>query len=103
MEIFVLGEKGWIGKAVQMDIPNSIPSRLSSGITQSDFRSWLSAQKLGCYINCIGKTAGTSGEMEWANVGIEEELVSHARRTGSRIIQLGSAADYGHSMKSFIP
>jgi nucleoside-diphosphate-sugar epimerase len=95
MRTLVLGERGWIGSALANNSRRLEVSKIDSTLSKDQFKSWLFAQSADCYINCIGKMSGTSSEMEWANVSVVELLLDHAKKTNARVINLGSAAEYG--------
>lgn len=110
MSTIVLGSYGWIGSKLVASNVDVAESPISSFTSMEEFKTWLPLQKVDTYINCVGRMHGSASEMEWANVGIVETLINHAKRSGSRILNLGSAAEYGnqqgdrlHEMQSCTP
>ena len=97
METLVIGSTGWIGKNLVNFYPVLSSAGVSSKLSAHDFKEWLNRQNHECFINCIGKFSGSENEMEWANVGIVELILKRARLIGSKVITLGSAAEYGNS------
>ena len=110
MATLILGSSGWIGSHLVNKFGKVSESPISSKTSQSEFKAWLAFQSTNTYINCIGRVSGSANEMEWANVGVVESLIAHAKRTGSKILNLGSASEYGdqqgeplHEMQSCAP
>ena len=95
MHALVLGSSGWIGSKLATRVGDLSNSPISSMTSRSEFNSWIGLQNADTYINCIGKTHGTESDMEWANIGVVEALLKHAKKTGARVITLGSASEYG--------
>lgn len=91
----ILGSSGWIGQQATRRFGNVSKTPISSKISLDEFKNWISQQNADVYVNCIGKMSGPTSEMEWANVGVVELLLDHAKRTNARVINLGSAAEYG--------
>jgi nucleoside-diphosphate-sugar epimerase len=91
----ILGSSGWIGKKSARRFGSVSEPPISSQISMDEFKNWISQQNADVFLNCIGKTSGSTSEMEWANVGVVELLLDHAKRTDARVINLGSAAEYG--------
>jgi nucleoside-diphosphate-sugar epimerase len=110
MATLILGSSGWIGSHLVNEFGKVSKTPISSMTTRDEFKTWLDSQGTNTYINCIGRVSGSSSEMEWANVGVVESLIAHAKRTGSKILNLGSASEYGdqqgkplHEMQSCAP
>ena len=98
----ILGASGWIGSRLCQLNGLEIQAPLNSSASADEFKSWLSKQNAETYINCIGKVNGPDAKMHWANIGVLEELISHAHKTGARIVHLGSAAEYGNTTSAFV-
>jgi nucleoside-diphosphate-sugar epimerase len=96
MQTLVIGANGWIGQSLVDYNASIFPANISSNSSIFEFKEWLNEQNYECFINCVGKFNGSESDMEWANVGILELILERARRIGSRVITLGSAAEYGN-------
>ena len=97
MSTLVLGSSGWIGSRLANRFGEQSETPISSMTGRSEFNNWISLQNDDTYINCIGKTHGTESDMEWANIGVVESLLNHSKKTGARVINLGSASEYGNT------
>ncbi len=95
MSTLVLGSSGWIGSRLALHFGEKSATPISSATDWREFNGWVNLQNAGTYINCIGKSSGSEVDMEWSNIGVVESLLNHARKTGARVINLGSAAEYG--------
>ena len=95
MSTILLGSNGWIGSHILKNPEYRLKTLDSSNLNKHDFETWLHFQMAECYINCIGKNSGSEANMEWANIGVVEALLKHAKKTGARVITLGSASEYG--------
>lgn len=95
MSTLILGSSGWIGRQATRHFGRVSSTPISSNISFDEFKNWISQQNADVFVNCIGKMSGSKSEMEWANVGVVELLLDHAKRTNARVINLGSAAEYG--------
>jgi nucleoside-diphosphate-sugar epimerase len=102
LETLVIGSNGWIGKYLLQSFPSFNPANISSNLSYRDFKEWLSGQNHQCFVNCVGKFSGPTHEMEWANVGVTELILTHAKKIGARVICLGSAAEYGKNGSSIL-
>jgi nucleoside-diphosphate-sugar epimerase len=97
MRTLVLGSSGWIGSPLVTRVGNFSNAPISSKTSRSEFNTWISLQNADTYINCIGKNSGTEADMEWSNIGVVESILNHAKKTGARVINLGSASEYGNA------
>lgn len=95
MSALVMGSSGWIGSRLVNRLGAASKAPISSMTTLNELKQWLSFQTADTYINCIGKTSGADSDMECSNVGVVELLLNHSKKTGARVISLGSAAEYG--------
>ena len=95
MSTLILGSSGWIGKQATRHFGNVSKTPITSKTSMDEFKHWINQQNADVFINCIGRLSGSTFEMEWANVGVVELLLDHAKRTNARVINLGSAAEYG--------
>jgi len=95
MTTLVLGCTGWIGAEIQRRLGTQIVAPISSIAQRYELSSWIGKQRSDTYLNSIGRMSGTEAEMEWSNIGVVELLLDHASKTGARVINLGSAAEYG--------
>lgn len=96
MPVLVLGSSGWIGSRLANNFGYLSKAPISSTSSRNEFDTWISLQTADTYINCIGKASGAESDMEWANIGIVESILKHAKKTGARVINLGSASEYGN-------
>ena len=97
MRTLVLGSSGWIGSPLAIRVGNLSIAPISSKTSRSEFNTWISLQNADTYINCIGKNSGPEADMEWSNIGVVESILNHAKKTGARVINLGSASEYGNA------
>lgn len=96
MSVLVLGSSGWIGLPLATRVGDLSNAPISSKTSRSEFNTWISLQYADTYINCIGKNSGPEADMEWSNIGVVESILNHAKKTGARVINLGSASEYGN-------
>ncbi len=95
----VVGASGWIGQAViaRIDGAIAVPARdvLELG-AHSAFKTATAGQDSGLTIvNAAGLKSGSYTDLARANAELVSDLVSVTRDQGGRLIQLGSAAEYG--------
>lgn len=95
------GGSGWIGSRLAGALPNvhQIPARaLLTGSAVLDHP----LQPDDVIVNAAGLRGGSDDEVYAANVTLVKELVTIADQAGCRLVQLGSAAEYGPDHESVL-
>lgn len=103
--VAVLGAGGWLGRSI-----------LRAASVDPDFRDWhvfglegespledlqtlashlVPGQSPGTVINAVGRRYGSNADLVDSNVRFVLDLAAWVQRSGWRVLQLGSAAEYG--------
>ncbi|MEZ5184643.1 MAG: SDR family oxidoreductase [Candidatus Nanopelagicales bacterium] len=90
----LVGGSGWIGSRLARVLPNVelLPAR---ALAEGSYVAELRLSPHDVVVNAAGRRSGDEGDLYAANVTLVKELVSLADRGGCRVVQLGSAAEYG--------
>ncbi len=100
--VLVLGASGWLGSTIKDLIPGSIPiatrevlargadETLGEALRQHEIRNPV-------VVNAAGLKHGSIDELTEVNVSLVLELANFVAKHDGRLIQLGSAAEYGLS------
>jgi nucleoside-diphosphate-sugar epimerase len=104
--LVVLGASGWMGRSVTRAARASGWHVVQAGRTPApgvhpvdldlvSLRSLISATRPAAIVNCIGLARGTSDDLLAANVEVVRTLVEIAGHEPFKLVQIGSAAEYG--------
>lgn len=98
--VALVGAGGFIGRHVRQALdahrrPPLLLSRADAAGEAPRLRRSLVAESVDVLVNCAGTTRGSKAELQAANVTLVATLLEALAGTTIRLIQIGSAAEYG--------
>ena len=104
--LLVVGAAGWIGQAVVARATLAGWSVVRAGrsgavehsaSTPDELAATVRSVVPAAVVNCVGRSVGSTASMVEANITVVSALIAACADTGSRLVHLGSAAEYGAS------
>jgi NDP-hexose 4-ketoreductase len=102
--LLVVGAGGWIGQAVAASATLAGWSVVRAGrsgavehlaSTPDGLAAAVRSVVPTAVVNCVGRSVGSTASMVEANITVVSALLAACGDTGSRLVHLGSAAEYG--------
>lgn len=94
VRVALLGAGGFLGSHVHRALTAAGHEVVALG-RGSSLREQLGAAEPSVVVNCAGATRGSRGELEAANLRLVVELLAAMTGGGTRLVQIGSSAEYG--------